>query len=76
MDLDGMEPEKTEIYIARDLYKLVLSTSVLMRLSGADDAPWRYVQTLTETDQGLKISFLDEESVRVLRYDEPVEVGL
>lgn len=58
-----MEPDRTEIYIARNRDKLVLSTAVLMRLSNADDAPWRYVQTLSETDQGIKVRFLDEESV-------------
>lgn len=73
---DMEEPDRTEIYIARDLRNLVLSTGVLMRVSNSDDAPWRYVQTLYDTDQGVKVTFLDEESVRLLRYNEPVEVGL
>ncbi|MCV7210332.1 hypothetical protein [Mycolicibacterium canariasense] len=77
MFFDGMEePDRTEIYMARDLGKLVRGTNILMRVSNSDDAPWRYVQTLTETGQGVKVTFLDEESVRLLRYNEPVEVGL
>lgn len=72
---DPMEPTRTEIYIARDLDRLVLSTTVLMRLSNADNAPWRYVQSVSYTESGLKVRFLEEDEVRLLRYVEPVEVG-
>ena len=74
-DPDPMAPSRTEIYIARDLVKLVLSTTVLMRLSNTDDAPWRYIQNLIEGDGQLKVRFLEEDAVRILRYNEPVEVG-
>lgn len=78
-----MVPTRTEIYLARDLRDI--DGGLLLRVSSADDAPWREVLITTDgmwTDAEtgvrsdfVRVRFLDDERERVLKSDEPVEVG-